>query len=261
MEFEHHEEQEEASDDIMLTPNYDDSQDNSCSTQINNNKMLQSQLINNMDISSQVIIKKQPKYKECLKNHAVGLGTTAVDGCGEFMAAGEEGSLAALKCAACNCHRNFHRKETDPAPLLTSPPQMDLPFGFHHFTPPFRATPHGHPHVGSSRAHQPLLLLPSSSGGGRVNSQELFDDFSNLDNSMGSGSLKKRHRTKFSQEQKEKMLELAERLGWRMQKADEEIVQQFCNELGIKRHVLKVWMHNNKHTISKKEGTTPPQAT
>ncbi|CAN0877288.1 Zinc-finger homeodomain protein 4 [Linum grandiflorum] len=27
------------------------------------------------------------------------------------MAAGEEGSLAALKCAACNCHRNFHRKE------------------------------------------------------------------------------------------------------------------------------------------------------
>ncbi|KAL2536816.1 ZF-HD dimerization-type domain-containing protein [Forsythia ovata] len=28
------------------------------------------------------------------------------------MAAGMEGSLDTLKCAACNCHQNFHRKET-----------------------------------------------------------------------------------------------------------------------------------------------------
>lgn len=66
------------------------------------------------------------------------------------------------------------------------------------------------------------------------------------------GSLKKRFRTKFSQEQKEKMLDLAEKLGWRIQKQDEEAVQQFCNEFGIRRHVLKVWMHNNKHTLGKK---------
>uniref|UniRef100_A0A6N2MR78 ZF-HD dimerization-type domain-containing protein n=1 Tax=Salix viminalis TaxID=40686 RepID=A0A6N2MR78_SALVM len=35
----------------------------------------------------------------------------ATDGCGEFIPGGEEGSLEALKCSACNCHRNFHRKE------------------------------------------------------------------------------------------------------------------------------------------------------
>ncbi|KAJ0877636.1 putative transcription factor ZF-HD family [Helianthus annuus] len=29
------------------------------------------------------------------------------------MAAGEDGTLDALKCAACSCHRNFHRKETN----------------------------------------------------------------------------------------------------------------------------------------------------
>ncbi|MCL7044978.1 hypothetical protein MKW94_022028 [Papaver nudicaule] len=34
----------------------------------------------------------------------------AVHGCREFMASGEEGTSASLKCAACNCHRNFHRR-------------------------------------------------------------------------------------------------------------------------------------------------------
>lgn len=62
----------------------------------------------------------------------------------------------------------------------------------------------------------------------------------------------KRFRTKFTQEQKERMLSLAERLGWRIQKHDESLVQQFCDEMGVRRHVLKVWMHNNKHTLGKK---------
>ncbi|XAR48519.1 hypothetical protein NMG60_11031368 [Bertholletia excelsa] len=62
------------------------------------------------------------RYRECLKNHAVGIGGHAVDGCGEFMPAGDDGTLDALRCAACNCHRNFHRKEVaahggDPFPL------------------------------------------------------------------------------------------------------------------------------------------------
>ncbi|URE43771.1 ZF-HD protein dimerization region containing protein [Musa troglodytarum] len=29
------------------------------------------------------------------------------------MPSGEEGTLEALKCSACNCHRNFHRKEAE----------------------------------------------------------------------------------------------------------------------------------------------------
>uniref|UniRef100_A0A3Q7H0I3 ZF-HD dimerization-type domain-containing protein n=1 Tax=Solanum lycopersicum TaxID=4081 RepID=A0A3Q7H0I3_SOLLC len=100
--------------------------------------------------------KSNVRYRECLKNHAVGIGGHALDGCGEFMPAGEEGTMDALKCAACNCHRNFHRKEAE------------------------------------------------------------------------------------------------ERLGWRMQKQDEALVQQFCAETNVKRHVFKVWMHNNKHTLGKK---------
>ena len=63
---------------------------------------------------------------------------------------------------------------------------------------------------------------------------------------------KKRHRTKFSQEQKEKMLRFSEKLGWRMQKGDEELVQEFCNEVRVSRGVFKVWMHNNKNNFRKR---------
>ncbi|XP_055812570.1 uncharacterized protein LOC129882343 isoform X1 [Solanum dulcamara] len=53
------------------------------------------------------------RYRECLKNHAASMGGHVVDGCGEFMPSGGEGTPGAVKCAACNCHQNFHRKEID----------------------------------------------------------------------------------------------------------------------------------------------------
>uniref|UniRef100_A0A7N0VEH6 ZF-HD dimerization-type domain-containing protein n=1 Tax=Kalanchoe fedtschenkoi TaxID=63787 RepID=A0A7N0VEH6_KALFE len=53
------------------------------------------------------------RYGECQKNHAANVGGYAVDGCREFMASGMEGTSEALRCAACGCHRNFHRKEVE----------------------------------------------------------------------------------------------------------------------------------------------------
>lgn len=53
------------------------------------------------------------RYAECQKNHAASIGGYAVDGCREFMASGEEGTSGALTCAACGCHRNFHRREVE----------------------------------------------------------------------------------------------------------------------------------------------------
>ncbi|KAK1287354.1 Transcription factor HB29 [Acorus calamus] len=60
------------------------------------------------------------RYRECMRNHAASIGGHAFDGCGEFMLAGAAASGGGgggdggshLKCAACGCHRNFHRKET-----------------------------------------------------------------------------------------------------------------------------------------------------
>lgn len=70
--------------------------------------------------------------------------------------------------------------------------------------------------------------------------------------------VKKRFRTKFTQEQKDKMLSFAERVGWKIQKQEESVVQQFCQEVGVKRRVLKVWMHNNKHNLAKKTNNPNP---
>ncbi|XP_074315872.1 mini zinc finger protein 1-like [Silene latifolia] len=60
---------------------------------------------NNNDNNASVV-----GYGECLKNHAASIGGYAVDGCTEFMASGAQGTPNALLCAACSCHRNFHRK-------------------------------------------------------------------------------------------------------------------------------------------------------
>ncbi|KAL1536569.1 zinc-finger homeodomain protein 4-like [Salvia divinorum] len=117
------------------------------------------------------------EYMECLKNHAAAIGGSATDGCGEFMAGGEEGTLEALKCAACTCHQNFHRK------------------------------------------------IPQRGGGGA----------------------KKRFRSKFTKGQKEKMTRFAHKIGWKIYNADEVELRSFCQEVGVNKKVLKVWMHNNKY--------------
>ncbi|THG15095.1 hypothetical protein TEA_014012 [Camellia sinensis var. sinensis] len=62
-------------------------------------------------------------FKECLKNHAATLSGHAVDDCGEFMPSPTSISTdpISLKCAACVCHRNFHRREPeDPPPPSTA---------------------------------------------------------------------------------------------------------------------------------------------
>ncbi|EPS65251.1 hypothetical protein M569_09527, partial [Genlisea aurea] len=58
-------------------------------------------------------------YKQCMKNHAAAIGGHAVDGCREYMAAADS---AELTCAACGCHRNFHRRHT----TVITPPFLDF---------------------------------------------------------------------------------------------------------------------------------------
>lgn len=52
------------------------------------------------------------------------------------------------------------------------------------------------------------------------------------------------------------MLNFAEKIGWKLQKKDEDLINQFCSDAGLERGVLKVWMHNNKSSLAKK----PPPA-
>eukprot|EP01018_Ginkgo_biloba_P008225 Gb_30985 [translate_table: standard] len=190
-------------------------------------------------------LKKTVRYRECLKNHAASIGGHAIDGCGEFMPSGEDGTLEALKCAACGCHRNFHRREVDGEPpcyyCYKDSRKRGLPL------------PLALPSSPGVIPRPPSQMIMAFGSGPNDNDQEHDIGIHGLQGvPMGMPMMKKRFRTKFTQEQKDKMCSFAEKLGWRIQKHDEAAVHQFCSELGVKRHVLKVWMHNNKHTLGKK---------
>ncbi|CAL9063765.1 zinc-finger homeodomain protein 4-like [Musa acuminata AAA Group] len=183
------------------------------------------------------------KYRECLKNHAASIGGNATDGCGEFMPSGEEGTLEALKCSACSCHRNFHRKEAEGEPSCDcfQPIRWSKMMGAFGYSPASRSfIPRATPHS---------MIMPL----GAMQASESDEMEGVVGGVMARPPMvKKRFRTKFTPEQKEKMLSFAEKLGWRLQKQEESMVQQFCQEIGVKRRVLKVWMHNNKHHLAKK---------
>ncbi|KAD3642250.1 hypothetical protein E3N88_31474 [Mikania micrantha] len=173
-------------------------------------------------------------YRECLKNHAAGIGGHAVDGCGEFMPSPTYTPTepSSYQCAACGCHRNFHRRE----------PTRTNFIDFHRQSPP--SPPGEHLVLSLSRAPEQnhAVATPGTPVAMKI-----------------SGT--KRFRTKFSNDQKEKMLSFAEKVGWKMQRCDDKMVADFCNEIGIRRGVFKVWMHNNKNTLARREKNTPAAAT
>ncbi|WOH10338.1 hypothetical protein DCAR_0729805 [Daucus carota subsp. sativus] len=215
------------------------------------------------------------QYRECLKNHAASIGGHVVDGCGEFMPSGEEGTPEAFKCAACECHRNFHRREAEGGESR----QFATPNVYYPHNPngininslrnanhqsQILPTRHQHRHFPNHFSHS----LASPTGpvmmafGGRGPEESSSEDL-NMFQSPGGGQhmglpssysgSKKRFRTKFTKEQKDRMHEVAEKMGWKIQKQDDEEVQQLCQELGVKRQVFKVWMHNNKQAMKKKQ--------
>ncbi|KAK7363915.1 hypothetical protein VNO77_06077 [Canavalia gladiata] len=204
--------------------------------------------------------KKVVRYRECLKNHAAAMGGNATDGCGEFMASGEEGTIEALSCSACHCHRNFHRKEVEGEPSscdyihtqrrkflhknILPPEALGYP------TPPGNILP--------SRTVPPHQIIMPYSIGPLPSESDDQEDVRPTHTHHHNHLVKKRFRTKFTQEQKDKMFNFAEKVGWKIQKQEDSVVQQFCQEIGVKRRVLKVWMHNNKHNLAKKNPPTAP---
>ncbi|XP_020236384.1 zinc-finger homeodomain protein 10 [Cajanus cajan] len=242
-------------------------------------------------------------YKECLKNHAATIGGHALDGCGEFMPSSSTNPTdpRSLKCAACGCHRNFHRREPQESHNnnnvnnnlnttntnnnnnlnSTNTNTNNNPTFLNCIYTPSAAPPHRamsqstSPSLSSSPSHSPspmsspsppplshvppsyhasaphmLLALGSAYSAPSDEHHRKSLNFSPV--MMKSENPKKRYRTKFSKEQKEKMHSFSEKLGWRMQKGDDGLVQEFCNDIGVPRGVFKVWMHNNKNTLRKK---------
>ncbi|GAB2224052.1 hypothetical protein Drorol1_Dr00004798 [Drosera rotundifolia] len=269
---------------------------------------------------------KAVRYRECMRNHAATIGGHANDGCGEFMARGPDGTPDSLSCAACGCHRNFHRREVSytsvdgaGSAVPSAPTQLLLHHqphypgrsgGVYHqlsAAPIKSAPPHLQrqltmlsqnkaPQLGSKWPKQPHDDNDGNeeddddeddhddrSGGVRRddNMEVDYDRTPERDEQLSAGlqhrmgpmgapaqfgsigptmaapvnivsggtmmRVGKRFRTKFTSEQKERMLAFAERLGWRLQRHDDVSLNQFCAEIGVTRNVFKVWMHNNKN--------------
>nr|GMC73520.1 zinc-finger homeodomain protein 9-like [Ipomoea batatas]GME15455.1 zinc-finger homeodomain protein 9-like [Ipomoea batatas] len=211
-------------------------------------------------------------YRECLKNHAAALGGHAVDGCGEFMASptANPADPTSLKCAACGCHRNFHRREP---PEEARSPHHDAvaaleyqPHHRHHPPPPpppqgCHSSPNSSSPPPISSAYYPSaaphVLLALGTGLSALQTDSVTANHTSVTPPSNPNG-RKRFRTKFTQDQKDKMLEFAEKIGWKILKRDEDLINEFCAKIGVERGVLKVWMHNNKNTAGKKD--QPPSA-
>ncbi|XP_061345828.1 zinc-finger homeodomain protein 11-like [Gastrolobium bilobum] len=207
-------------------------------------------------------------YKECLKNHAASIGGHALDGCGEFMPPSSINHTdpRSLKCAACGCHRNFHRRDPQEhsknptflscfySPSATAPPQPQPPLPSSPSPPPLSHLP---PSYHTSAPHMLLALGTAFTAPSDEQHHRNLNSSSLVKPENPSG--KKRYRTKFSKDQKEKMHSFSEKLGWRMQKGDDGLVQEFCNNIGVSKGVFKVWMHNNKNNFRKRseDGNVP----
>lgn len=194
------------------------------------------------------------KYKECMKNHAIGVGGNATDGCGEFLPDGEEGTIEALSCSACHCHRNFHRKEiaADDSDEYNSRIGRNMLFVGHQ-NQEFLDRNAVEYQAGTLIPSRNLARVPHRMGGAVVPSEsDEQEKPCGVTAARPNQVVKKRFRTKFTQQQKEKMQDFAEKVGWKIQKLEESVVQSFCQEVGVKRKVLRVWMHNNKHNFAKK---------
>ncbi|XP_021982974.1 zinc-finger homeodomain protein 6-like isoform X1 [Helianthus annuus] len=194
------------------------------------------------------------RYRECQKNHAASLGAYVVDGCGEFMANGEENTPESLKCAACECHRSFHRREVEGESQSTTwipgiqnpPPRVAAPAAT--MQPPYQQQHHHHRY-----SHQVPPIMVAFGGNSAAPTESSSEDLDMYQTHPGQQPVKKRFRTKFTDEQKAKMHDFAEKIGWKIQKQDEQEILQFCDEVGLKRKVFKVWMHNCKQASKKKQ--------
>ncbi|KAI4296207.1 hypothetical protein L6164_036183 [Bauhinia variegata] len=156
-----------------------------------------------------VAFKTEEVYKECRHNHAASLGYISFDGCGEFLKPDDNTTMDSMLCAACGCHQNFHRKSVVYIPVM-----QPTPFSSFH-----------------SEA-----FVPGSSGSG----------FSFMNVEVEMMTPRRRRRTVFTPEQKNRMLTFAEKSGWSAKNADGEELEHFCQQMGISRRTFMVWLSNNR---------------
>ncbi|XVF45869.1 hypothetical protein PTKIN_Ptkin02bG0242100 [Pterospermum kingtungense] len=162
------------------------------------------------------------RYNECRHNHTASFGRYVFDGCGEFIRCKDD----VYTCAACGCHRSFHRK---------GPPNI----------------------YNNVAVAPPLAPLPLAAHNGLTGETSLLIKDRNVepasDTQIGvvvgeekKTKKKRAKRTVLTTEHKNKLTEFAEKLGWKPQMHDGAEIQRFCEELGITKRVFTVWLNNHR---------------
>ncbi|XP_060169229.1 zinc-finger homeodomain protein 9-like [Lycium barbarum] len=196
------------------------------------------------------------KYFECMHNYAAGSAGHVLDGCGAFCPASPPGTPKFLICAACNCHRNFHRKmevevevEEEPPLLSICPPSYGTTIVIDHVppTPASPAPPRSRPREVRLDKYKVVARAPTTAaemGGGEIEAGE-----------QSSRLMKRKYessssvRMRLNHEQKQKVRAFAENImGWRWTKYNNQ-VEPFCDEIGITPNFLKNWIDNNRRRI------------
>lgn len=202
-------------------------------------------------------------YGKCNKNHALGSGSVVLDGCGEFMPSFTSSTShpTNMICDACGCHRSYHRTDSN----HSSPHMHDVsqfPPHNHQLHHPRTSlylglvantsgSPSPPPVSTSYYPQAPHMSLPYNPC---LQPYPTNNNPSNFTTASGSNHVgKKRFRTKFSKEQKAKMQEFARSIGWKMQKKDEHLILEFCNEIVVTKKVFKVWMQNHRNFIDRRD--------
>ncbi|KAE8712906.1 Detected protein of unknown function [Hibiscus syriacus] len=143
------------------------------------------------------------RYKECRRNHAASFGRYAIDGCREFICCKDD----VFTCAACGCHRSFHRKD--------------------------------HPSYGSAPPF--LAPLPLASHNGLTGETCLFSE---ADRNINKRA--RRSKLTVDQKNKMMGFADKLGWRSQLREKDAEI-QRFCEEVGITKRVFIVWLNNNRH--------------
>ncbi|KAJ7946592.1 Zinc-finger homeodomain protein [Quillaja saponaria] len=177
-------------------------------------------------------------FKECRRNYGVALGNFSLDGCLEFLKAGhEDGTKEALTCAACGCHRNFHRPEIIYTPI----------FHVNTFVNNVAPVPVPAPALAA-------IQQANHSGGGGQQAGGCGGGVRRTE--PGLAPRIKRKKTMFTDEQKTRLAAFATRLGWKYQRHEHQAIEDFCEELGIERRVFMVWLRNNRRQIGDQNAGT-----
>ncbi|KFK43718.1 hypothetical protein AALP_AA1G163900 [Arabis alpina] len=158
-------------------------------------------------------------YRECMRNHAAKLGSYAIDGCREYSQ-----SLTGDLCAACGCHRSYHRR-------IDVKSSSQIPHARFPFT--------------SLRRVKQLARLKWKPA--EEEEEEDTGEETSTDEKMLT-TVKRRRKSKFTAEQREAMRDYAAKLGWTLKdkRAIREEIRVFCEGIGVSRYLFKTWVNNNK---------------